>query len=153
MKKLKYFVLIILSVIVITGCGNKKAIDSDKFKKIMTDMDFQVVDAKYLFSEYDQVKEVYVALEKDRNYQIEFYVLDTDDSATDFYNTNKTIFEDSKGSTSSYKTVNLGNVSKYTLTTDGQYKIISRIGNTAVFVSEDIKYKDDINKILKKLGY
>lgn len=55
-----------------------------------------ITDANGQFSEYDYVKQVYVASSKDYSYQIEFYELSDASYATYFYNNNKAIFESLK---------------------------------------------------------
>ena len=153
MKKFKFILILLICTVVLVGCGSKKAIDSNAFKDLMSESEFVVYDVKYQFDTYDQISEAYVALEKDGNYQIEFYITDTNESAISFYNNNKEIFESSKGSTAVYTNVDLNNNNKYTLSTGGKYKLLSRIDNTVIYLDVDSKYKDEVNKILKKLGY
>ena len=105
------------------------------------------------FSNYDYIEKAYIALEEDYDYKIEFYKLDEEEDAIDFYKLNKEKFESQKGSGSAESTVNIGNNSKYTLTTNGEYKVISRIENTAIYLDVDKKYKDEVKEILKELGY
>lgn len=156
MKKLKnLFILIIsiFSIISITGCQNKNAITTDTFKTKIEDLGYVLQDVKSQFSEYDYIKEAYIAADSNYNYQIEFYILEDEENAKNFYENNKTIFENSKTRNSAYTSVDVKNYAKYTLATNNEYKVVSRIDNTVIFTDSDSKYKDDINKILKKLGY
>lgn len=153
MKKFKVLVLLI-SVMLLTACGTKRvAIDEDKFIKIMTDEGFNIVNVEEQFEVYGYFEEAYVALESNNNYQIEFYELEDDNYAQSFYETNKEIFEASKTGTSLYTDVNLNNTSKYTLTTEDEYKVISRVEETVIYLSVDKEYKEEVTDILKKLGY
>ena len=152
MKKFKLLVLLI-GILFLTACANKTAITSDKFISIMEEENFDIVNALEQFSDYDEIKEAYIALEDDGDYQIEFYVLDNDNNAIKLYNHNKEIFEDSKGSVSSYTNVDLNNINKYTLSTNGKFNIVSRIDNTMIYLSVDYEFKDEVIDILKKLGY
>lgn len=153
MKNLKFALILLICAFCLVGCGKSKAITSNEFKEIMVDLNFSIIDVKEQFDAYDYIKEAYVALEKNKNYQIEFYVLDTSDSAKSFYYNNKEIFESSKESTAVYTNVDLNNKNKYTLSTGGTYKLLSRIDNTMIYLNVDSKYKDEVNKILKKLKY
>jgi len=156
-------ILIIVAIVVIGGIAvgaviinknnYKEPITASEFKNEMEDLDFEIVDAKYQFAEYDYVEKVYLALEEDGDYQIEFYKLDEEEDAINFYNNNKSIFESDKGSTSAETSVNLKNNSKYTLTTNGKYKVVSRIENTVIYLNVDKEYKDEVKDILKELGY
>ena len=156
MKKFKNVISLIvcfIAVLTVTGCKDKKSITADEFKNTMESNDYIVQEATDQFSEYDYVKKVYIALSSDSSYQIEFYQLSDEDYATSFYNNNKSIFEKSKSSKNSETSVSMANYSKYTLQTNGKYKVISRIGNTAIYLNVDTEYKADVKSILKELGY
>lgn len=151
MKKFKYLVLCFFMIFFMTGCFNKKSISSNEFKSIMNDKGFDVQDATSQFSNYNYVNRAYIALNKD--YQIEFYELSDEEKAKSFYETNKTIFEDSKENGYSQFNNSVGNHSKYTLKTGGKYKVVSRIDNTVVYLNVLEEYKDEIKDILNDLGY
>lgn len=156
MKKIKILTSLIIcfvAILTITGCKDKKSITANEFKNTMESNHYIVQEATNQFSEYDYVEKVYIALSSDSSYQIEFYQLSDDNYATSFYNNNKSIFEKSKSSKSSETSVSMANYSKYTLQTDGKYKVISRIDNTAIYLNVDTDNKNDVNSILKKLGY
>jgi len=87
------------------------------------------------------------------NYQIEFIVVPTVQQAITAYQDNRADFEAQKGSTSSYSSVSLGNVSSYKLTSNGRYFVISRIENTFVYINASVEYKDGIVDFLKTIGY
>ncbi len=153
MKKLKVILLLIL-VIFLSACSfDKKAIDSSEFKEIMRDNSYYVVNSKDQFSEYDYILNSYIAIDSQQNYQIEFYELEDEENAIAFYDYNKDIFEGYKISTSIYTDVSFSNNSKYTLTTDDSYRVLSRVDNTVIYISVDKKYKDEVKSILKELGY
>lgn len=144
----------VVGVVIINKNINKEPISARDFKDIMKDKDFEIIDAKEnQFAEYDYIEKAYVALEEDYDYQIEFYKLDKEDDAIDFYEHNKEIFEDSKGSSSVGNETKMGNNSKYTLKTKNEYKVVSRIENTVIYVDVDEKYEDEVKEILKEMGY
>jgi len=153
MKQIKIFGLLVL-VLLLTACGaNKEAIDEDDFISIMTDMKFKIVNVEEQFNQYKYFEEAIVAIQENNNYQIEFYELENDGYAKSFYETNKEIFEQSKTDTSIKTNVDLTDSSKYTLTTDKEYKVLSRIEDTVIYLNVSKTYKDEVNNILKKLGY
>lgn len=156
MKSVKKFVLGVVCVLLIfmaTGCGNKTVMSSADFKTNMENKDYVVEDATSQFEAYDYVSQVYVAVNSGFTYQIEFYELSDTDSAVSFFNNNQSIFEDSKGSVSSESSVSMGNYSKYTLTTDGMYKVLSRVDNTVIYVNVNDEYKEEVQTILEEFGY
>lgn len=75
------------------------------------------------------------------------------DNAVSFFNTNKNIFENSKSNDAIETSVSMGNNSKYTLTTNSRYKVVSRIDNTVIYLDVADQYKNDVQSILKSLGY
>ncbi len=144
---------VITGVIIINKNRNKESITADQFKDKMENMNYIIVDAKDQFDEYDYIEKAYIAISKDYEYQIEFYEIDGEEQAISFYNHNKNIFESYKTSVSYETSVSIGNNSKYTLTTENEYRLLSRIDNTVIFVHVDKEYKDKINEDLKEIGY
>lgn len=66
---------------------------------------------------------------------------------------NKTGFENSRDSSSVETDVELKDNAKYTQTSNGKFSVVSKIGNTFVYLNVDEKCKDDAKEILKELGY
>jgi len=153
MKKMKFFMLLVLFVL-LTACGVKKeAIDDEDFSRIMEKEGFSIVNVEQQFVQYEVFEDAYVAIAPSKNYQIEFYELEEDSYAVSFYNTNKEIFEASKTGSSVYTNIDLTDSNKYTLTTGNEYKVISRIEDTVIYLNVDKAYKEEVTNILKKLGY
>jgi len=144
---------IIVGVVIINKNLNKEPITVSDFKDIMEEKDFEIMDIKEQFEAYDYIEKAYIALKEDYDYQIEFYRLDEEEDAINFYETNKEKFEDSKGTSEIETKVSMGNNSKYTLKTNGEYKVVSRIENTVLYVDVDDKYEDEVKEILKEIGY
>lgn len=149
------FILLISGLFFLTGCsfGKKTSITASTFNTTMKEKGYTVQDVGSQFSNYNYVKQAYVAVNKDYSYQIEFYELQDDSYATSFYNNNKSNFESSKGNASAETSVALSNYAKYTLSANGKYKVISRIDNTVIYVDVDDNYKGDVTSLLDELGY
>lgn len=160
MKK-ALIVLLIIAVIIILAVGGlffylnieKEPITVDEFKSIMESKKYELIDVSAQFAEYDFVKEAYLALDKDADYQIEFYELSDEENTIAFYNNNKKSFENSKSGNSVETTLNGKNYSRYVLSSDGEYMLLSRIDNTMIYVCEDLELKDTIDNVLDELGY
>ncbi|MGM9881746.1 MAG: hypothetical protein ACI31S_02755 [Bacilli bacterium] len=140
-------------IFLLTGCGNKTALTSENFKSKMEGNNFVVQDATSQMASYDYITKVYLAIDSSYNYQIEFYELSDAASASSFYNNNKSIFEESKSSSAVETSVSSGNNAKYTLTTNGKYKVVSRINNTVIYVNANDEYKTEVKDLLEELGY
>lgn len=154
MKRVKIFsVICILMTFLLTGCGSKTAITLDEFNNVMQNKGYTIQNVSSQFTEYENISDVNIAVSSDSKYQIEFYKLSDVDNAIDFFDNNKAIFEKSKSSASSESSVTMGNYSKYTLSTNGKYKVISRIDDTVVYLNVSDDYKDAVKEILEELGY
>lgn len=117
----------------------------------MTDEGYQIVDVTDQYKE-DFVENVSIAV-KDDKYQIEFYDLNSESKAKTAYKANVEKFKELKGSSSTETNVTLGNYSTYKLTADGKYCVVSRIGDTFIYINVPSDYKTEVNDALKKLGY
>lgn len=131
----------------------KQSISANTFETTMRNKGYAITDATSQFAEYDYVEQVYIAGNNEVDYQIEFYELSDDSYAQSFYANNQSKFETSKGNTATQKNASAKNYSKYELTANGKYQVVSRIDNTVIYVDVDNTYKDKVQDILKELGY
>ena len=138
-------------IVLSTGCTKKTELSAEKFRNKMEEDGYIVQEVTSQFSQYSYINKVYIAQNKDKTYQIEFYAMSSESNAKSFYENNKAIFE--KVSISSHTMVDLGNYSKYSQTGEGKYSVISRVGKTAIYVNADVAHKDEIKAVLKKLDY
>lgn len=123
------------------------------FYGIMQGKGYVISDAKNQFMSYDYIREAYVASSNEYSYKIEFYVLSDKDYATKFFDNNKAFFEESKGEIEAETNINEGNHSKYEISANGKYSVVSKIENTAVYVNVSEEYKDIVKEVLVELGY
>lgn len=165
MKKKTLFIILgiilgIFLVFLVSGIAlfsslnkEKKSMTAKEFKTLMQEKGFVVSDATNQFSQYDYVEQVYIAVPSDYSYQIEFYEFSDVDYATSFYNNNKSIFKSSKGNNSRETSVGIKNYSKYALSTNGKYKVVSRIDNTVIYLNVDSNNKDIVKDLLDEIDY
>ena len=154
MKKriILFSIIFTLVLITLTGCGSKKAITTEKFIEMAKKNNFEILNATDEFKNYSQVKKATAAVSNDE-WKVEFYILDTKDSAVGMFNTNKNIFDSSKSGVSSNFSVSLKNFESYTLKTNGYYKYVARIDNTIIYANVKEKYEAKAKEFIKKLGY
>lgn len=156
LKRFKGIMVLVLAFFVlltVTGCGNKEAISADDFKTKLEEKGYSVQDVTEQMSDVEEIKNVYLAIDADSNYQIEFYELASEDAAAAFFNENQEIFEKTKSSTNAETSVSVGNYSKYTLQGNNTYKVVSRIGNTVIYLDVDDSYKSKVQEVLKEIDY
>ena len=152
MKKKILLVLLLIGTLFITGCTAKEKLEPNNFKKIMEKKEFVVVDNTGIaLSEIGNVELRYTASPQDQRYTIEYYSFDGEVSAQGFYAKKQAEL----GSTGSqvYTELNLGNYSKYTMIYNGKFTAISRVSNTAVYVTADKIYEEEIKQLLLDIGY
>lgn len=150
------FALIVVGAIIgVSMLLNKEkdSITAEQFRSIMEQNNYTVVDDSYQFSQYDYVKQVYIAADSSYSYQIEFYELSDESNAIGFYNNNASIFQSRKGNAATETNVSGKNFSKYTLSSGGSYMAVSRINNTVVYVDVTSEYEDVVKDILDDIGY
>ena len=152
-KKVKVLVVLILVLLCSTSCKlNKTPKDLQTFSEIMEAEGFSLLDATDQFEE-GSVESVTLAVNE--KYQIEFFVMQDEASAVRAFAQNKYEFELYEKATgrASYTSVTMGNHGSYKLTAAGDFYVVSRIENTFLYIVTEVENKDDVNNILKKLGY
>ena len=150
MKKIILFLISMALVFSITGCKAKKAITAEEFKSKMTQEGYQIADISEKYAGKG-AKAVLIAM-KD-GYQIEFYVTENKDYAVGSYNLNKEKIEKTKGNSMVETQKSIGNVSKYTLKSNSSYKVVSRVGETFIYLNVPGSKTEEVKEILNKLGY
>ena len=163
MKKSAKITLIVIAVVVAVAllvvggiflfAPNKVALTSNDFKTRLEEKNYIVEDATYQSTDDDNINEMYIATSEDGAYKLEFYILENADYAKMFYNVNKEASEKAKGSSYSQSNISLKNYSKYSLSSNNKYKVISRVDNTVIYANVDDEYKEVIKDLLKEIGY
>lgn len=82
-----------------------------------------------------------------------FYELSSEENAIDAYRSLLTQIESQESNVSASYTISMKNYGIYSLITKKDYKYISRIDNTLIYVNVDKDYKDTVKDILKEIGY
>lgn len=150
MKKKVLAVLLVIATIIMTGCSSKEPLSPESFKTKMEGKGYTIIDKTSEINGLNQTIETcYIALNEMQTYQIEYYSFDGEPSAQTFYTQNKQIL----GGSGSHTEINLGSSAKYTQTYNNKYSVISRVNNTAIYLSVDKSYEEEIKTLLKDIGY
>lgn len=142
-------IIFIIGIIFILNKQNNKILTSNKFIIEMKKQNFQIYDAKEQFGD-DIVKEATVAYTE--NYQIEFLVFDNIDNCKNAFQINKSSFITNKKEEDIEISESNNSYSLYSLTTKDRYMYIKRIDNRLLYFNVDGSYKDNLDKLLKKIG-
>lgn len=152
LKQILLCTIVLTTIFIVTGC-TKKAITADNFKDEMENENYRVEDVTSQFSSSSYMKKAYVAINDNKNFQIEFFELKDDNSAISMYNTNKQKFENEKGNNSLNTNIDGKNYSKYVLVTNGKFQVVCRVNNTLLYLNIPSKYEKEAKNIIEKLGY
>lgn len=144
MKRILCTFLIVLSVLLLCACKKDvNPITHKRFTAVMSDdLSYSVTDKSL---SYEGVYERYISASKEGSIFI-FFELESEDDAVKYMEDN---YKDAKNY--SYKTED-----DYTVVTNskGGYVKIVQVGNVIISGStEDPKYKPDVKKAFKELGY
>ncbi len=102
------------------------------------------------FGDYKEGTIAYVQSGFTVAWQVEFYVMDSNEDAQYTFEQNKTVFEGRSGTASSFS---LGSKETYEKTGEGKYMYLSRIDNTLLYVDVKEEYKNDAKAFIRELGY
>ncbi len=155
MKKYIFVIVITLLCFTTTGCFSKeKEVKTAKeFTSIAKDLGFYTKDITKEQSEEQQkmLKSVTAAVKDDL--QIEFYVFKNEKIAkTAFFNGEKLF--DSKVETNYVDNIDHGkNYGYFYVDIKSRYGVVSRVENTLLLVDTTRKYKKDVSKLEKEMGY
>lgn len=151
--KLKKLLIIIIGLFLLTGCENNNAINAEDFVDLMEQNEYQTTNVKSQFTDYPQIKNVFIAQNNDMTYQIEYYEFTNDDYAKRFFISNRDIFKKTKDKIKARTQNDYDNYQKYTQTTEKAYSLIVRLDNTAIYANVKPEYEEDLDKVISLLGY
>lgn len=152
-KKIALAVIVsVLTLFILTGCGNKKAISTETFESVSKKHGNEITDLTEQYKDYGNFKNVMISKHGD-DWKIEFYVLDSEESASNMFSVNKESFLKEKGNTNTESSIKSGNHESYTLTSNGYYMHLYRIDNTLLYVKVRKENKAAAQKLIKDLGY
>ncbi len=155
MKKKKITIAVVISILtlfILTGCGNKTAASIETFEQVSKEHGNEIIDITDQYQSYENLEKVIISKNTD-DWNVEFYILNSEDSARSMFNLNKETFEKEKKDISSQSSSSFGNYETYTLTTGDYYMHLCRVDNTFLYVKVNKENKDAVKKLIKDLGY
>ena len=144
-------VIMILSVLLTTGCLFYNVLEPKDFKDHFTALGYTISDSET--PKYDTGKTYLVASKEDVPYKVEYYEFDTEINAKKVYEKyKKSIVEYITSDSQNHETT--GAVfSKTDANSEKEYIVISRVKNTLIFVAGTQDYKTDIDNLLEEVKY
>lgn len=150
------FCLLVLFLIgVLCSCGTPKEPKTvDEFIAFFDngDLNFHVEDITNQYTE-DYVDNVILAVNLEHEYQIEFFDLSEDSVAKNVFNVNKENINNTITENSGEVSYSVNNVERFSKKDSSVYYTVARIGDTVIYSSSPAEYTEELNSIIKDLGY
>lgn len=136
-----------LVLILISGCGDKKALNKGQITDKLSEEGFLITD---ITDRMEDKTILSVLVANNSDYNIEYYSFKDEKTAKEAYKNNKKAFENYKnnGKETKKETYN-----KYKQELSDTYNLLVQVDNTLIYASVNIEYKNDLNKVLKNIGY
>lgn len=147
MKKFCKYLTLILIILTLSACGEKKVLSTSEVLDELYDKGFTVIDVT---SQMEDKNITHVSSANNGNYQVEYYVFTSEEKAKKAYESNKEAFENNK---TKGKEKNGKTYQKYTQKLSDTYNILVTTNNILIYSSVNIEYKNDLNRLIKDLGY
>ena len=151
MKKIVLIAICLAMLLSLAACG-KPVLSSDEFKAAAAANGCTPEDITGQYSDYSYVEQVIVA-RNSAGWQVEFYVLDSADTAAALFGNNRAEIEASKGAVSSNASVTMGDYSSFSQTGSGTYSRVIKSGSTMLYAQVPKEYKEAVTGFFKALGY
>lgn len=148
MKKILIILTMICALFMFSACGNKDVLSDSKMVSKLQEEGFNVNDITSSMED-SSIKVVRTA--NNGKYQFEYYIFKSEENAKNAYKNNSDLFKENKDFKGSEK--HGDNYDEYVQETDDYYNKVVRVDKTLVYVSVNIDYKNNINKVLNKLGF
>lgn len=145
------FVILLFFICTLAVSGmSKTSLSPLEFKKVMEKNGYLITDDSDKYSDYGFVKKAYTATDPKANFSIVYFDYDDEKQLLKTYDMYKKDIMKKKGS---FKSKDKKDYQRLILTGDKKYFVLVRIYDTLVYVSTSLEYKNEVDSILKKIGY
>ena len=154
MKKMCTILLFIILFLFLMGCSSKRnPISMQEFETIIRKKNYNYTNIKDHYLEDSTIQDAGIAYTS--VWQVEFYILDTEENAIKMYDDNQSNYEDLKDTIHTYSLDehSYKNGDTYSLITNKDYLYISRIDNTVIFTYVPVEYYNKVHHFINELGY
>ena len=149
MKKLKYLLLLFILFIVV-GCKKNSVIISEFIEKA-TDNAYIVESNKTGYEDYDYIKKIYYAINRENAYDIQFLELESDNYAKQFILVNVDEIKNKITNKDYVKSNTYTDYEYYHAENDTNYYIVIRSKNNIIYIDAPIDYINEIEDFLEDL--
>ena len=148
MKKGKYFLIIF--ILLLTACKKNSFVLNDFINKA-NDNAYIVESNKTGYEEYDYIKNIYYAINRENAYDIQFLELINDDYAKQMFLVNASEIKNKITDKDYIKSKSLTSYELYHAENDTNYYIVIRSNNNVIYIDAPIDYINEIEEFLEDL--
>ena len=148
MKKFKYLLLIMIFFLV--GC-HKNSFNREEFIEMGTFNGYIVKADKTGYEEYDYIKEVYYAINRENAYDVQFLELENAEYAKRFFLLNASDIKENMIDRDYLKSMSLSNYEVYHVENETEYLMVLRSNNNIIYIKAPINYINEIEEFLHDL--
>lgn len=141
------------SFLIVSKVVEKKVYTEETLKQKMEKLGYNVEDLSFIYEEDEKIKTYLQCRDKKNKYQLDFYVLDTNKHAKDYYKKLKGELDKEAERIEGKTQTNKKDYSKFVIEVNGNYSAVIHSKNTVIYFNSTQKNKEDIVNLLKKLGY
>ncbi len=145
--------LLALTAAILSGCSAKTPLTGAGFRQKMEAGGLTVTEVTEQYADQGTVTEGYTAAAGNGAYEIDFFCFRSEADAKTMYSMNKEKFLSEKSGVSTSKETDLSNYSRYALSSNGLFMLVSRIDSTVVYVHADSEQKDAVLASLEGTDY
>ena len=149
MKIKKIFVILMLFLMV--GCS-KNSFTTEEFLDKADFNGYIISENNEEYKNYNYIKNVYYAFNREVGYFIQLLVLENNDYATKFFLLNQEEMAKMKDQNSYVKTKKANNYNVYHLETDEKYKLVIQSENKIIYIDAPINYINEREEFLNELN-
>ncbi len=149
MHNIKYILLIVIALLMV-GCKKNSFVLSEFIEKAK-DNAYLIENNKDGYEEYEYIKNVYYAVNRENAYDIQFLELENDDVAKQFFLLNATEIKKEITNKDYVKSNSYTSYEFYHAENDTKYYIVIRSKNNIIYIDAPINYINEIEEFLSDL--
>ena len=154
LRRILKVIVVLFAFLLIIGCSKKQMLSEEEFNDEAKKLNFEI---RNISNELDREIIMKAVSAVSYDFSVEYYISSSKENADKVLNFNKDkIFRIKKTlPENDYKeTKKAGNdYYKYTLSTDKIYSIVSKIENSVMYATSEVKNKKNIDLFFEKMGY
>ena len=160
MKKSVMIIIAVVVIVLIVGgilffmlSPKKKAVTEEKFIEIAKEKGYNIGEVQKETLNNTNVTSAKIAVSSDYRYLVEFYILNSSETASSFFSECKSNLENSKEEGTIPTEESSKEYEKYTLKSNGKYMYLVRVNNTIVQLNVNEQDEKAVTEFVNALGY